>query len=250
MRTMPDGLSPSEVDRRLQFGNFFGDIPVNGQVTAGMLIEGTIKESKSTITLSGQNMGFRELQLGSLSLQAEGQLLQETPGKVKSLQFTINKMTQTNNSGTLELLAPAPGTWQQNKFSLDADLQVDGQSEVAIGIKKNPGKAIALKIITRSLDSDGWLGNFIDTRYFFRGADIEAVLKGLPYSTQLMLSGTIREAGDTGVPFPLSGSFTLHYSPRGIEVTEFTWKSLERNQLTISGFLPYDPLAQEPFLDG
>ncbi len=107
-----------------------------------------------------------------------------------------------------------------------------------------------MEITTRNLDSDGWLGNFIDNRYFFHGADTESVVRGLPGNPQVQLTGSIAKAGGRGVPFPMTGSFGLHYSSKGIEISEFTWKSHERNQLTLTGHLPYDPLAPEPFLDG
>ena len=125
-----------------------------------------------------------------------------------------------------------------------------GRSEVAIGIVKKPEKETAAEITTRNLDSDGWLGSFMPDRYFFDDANIEAVFTGLPNNPQLQIGGTISEVGGTGVPFPLTGKFSLQYSNQGIEISEFTWKSHERNQVTVTGRLPYDPLAQEPFLDG
>jgi autotransporter translocation and assembly factor TamB len=49
----------------------FGDMPLNGQVAADMSIAGSIKEPKGKITLSGEHLRYKELQLGSLALQGE-----------------------------------------------------------------------------------------------------------------------------------------------------------------------------------
>jgi hypothetical protein len=168
---------------------------------------------------------------------------------VKSVQFEITELTQSNDSGTLAIVSPATGTWQDDTFSMKGDLQVDGKGNISLGLDRIPDKDITVEITTRNLTSGGWLGIFIDNRYFFHGADIEAVLKGLPKNPQVKLAGSIAEAGGTGVPFPLAGSFALQYSPKGIEISEFTWKSHDRNQLTITGHLPFDPVAPEPFLD-
>jgi hypothetical protein len=228
----------------------FGDIPLNGQVAADMSIAGSIKEPKAEITLSGEDLRYKELQLGSLALQGELMVSQEKLGKLKSVQFIVTELTQTNNSGTLALVTPATATWKQDTFTLYTEFQLDGQSEVAIEIVKKPEKETAVEITTRSLDSDGWLGSFMPNRYFFHDANVEAVFTGLPNNPHLQVGGTISEAGGTDVPFPLTGKFSLQYSPQGIEISEFTWKSHERNQVTLTGRLPYDPMAQEPFLDG
>ena len=247
---------PVELAARLEssnlqgFANLFGNIPVRGEIGADINIKGRLREPETTLNLTGEYLSYEEKPLGSLALQGKIKILQQSLGKIKSLQFTVTELTQANDSGTLELLSPVTGAWQQDRFSVDAVFQIDGQGEIALGIRKIPGKDVEGEIVTRDIHSTGWLANFIDARYFFHGADIEAVLKGLPDSTVLELSGTVSEVGDTDVPFPLAGSFGLRYSSKGIEISEFTWKSHERNQLTLTGYLPYDPMASKPFLDG
>jgi hypothetical protein len=142
----------------------FGDMPLNGQVTADMSIAGSIKEPKGEITLSGEHLRYKELQLGSLVLQGELRVSQEKPGKLKSVHFSVAELKQTNNSGTLALVAPATAIWKQDTFSLSTEFQLDGQSEVAIEIVKKPEKETAAEITTRNLDSDGWLGSFMPDR--------------------------------------------------------------------------------------
>jgi hypothetical protein len=249
--SLPINLSARFESSNLEgLARLFGNMPLNGQVAADMSIAGSIKEPKGEITLSGEHLRYKELQLGSLALQGELRVSQEKPGKLKSLHLSVAELTQTNNSGTLALATPATATWKQDIFSFYTEFQLDGQSEVAIEIVKKPENETAVEITTRNLDSDGWLGSFMPNRYFFHNANIEAVFTGLPNNPQLQVGGTISEAGGTDVPFPLTGSFSLQYSSQGIEISEFTWKSHERNQVTVTGRLPYDPLAQEPFLDG
>ena len=233
-----------------ELSGLLGDIPLNGQVAAYMSITGSIKEPQSSITFSGENLSFKDLQMGSLALQADVQLIQETLGKVNSVKLLVKELTQVNGFGTLTLLSPFAVNWQHDEFSLNADLQVDGQGNIALAINNHPEKESVVEITSQNLDSKGWLGNFVDKRYFFHGANMKAVFQGLPQNPQLQLVGTIDKAGATDVPFPLTGSFGLHYSSKGIEISEFTWKSHERNQLTLTGHLPYDPMALEPYLEG
>ncbi len=95
-----------------ELAGLFGDIPVNGQVSADMSITGSMKESKASISLSGEDLSIKDLQIGLLAMQAEVRLIQEKPGKVKSIEFDISEMTQINGSGILAMVSPATGTWQ------------------------------------------------------------------------------------------------------------------------------------------
>ena len=247
--SVPIKLTARLESRNLQsLTGLFGDIPVSGEAAADMSITGSIKEPRGKITLAGENLGYGDLLLGSLALQGDAQLKQEKPGTISSAEFTVTGLTQTNGSGTLELVSPIEGTWQPEHFSIGGALQIDGQSEVVISVAQLPGRETTVEIRAGNLGSDGWLGNFMDKRYFFHGADIEAVLAGFPENRRLQLAGSIEEAGRPGTPFPLTGRFNLKYSTKGIEISEFAWKSHGKNELTLSGFLPYDPLAPEPFL--
>jgi len=228
----------------------FSEIPISGQAVADISISGSIREPAAVVDLKGEDLIYREMQLGLIGLHGDVSLSQEKPGAVTFIKFEISEMTQENGTGILELLSPLSGTLLGDTLTMQGAFLLDAKGEISVDISRTPAKEITAEISTHGLDSDGWLGNFIDNRYFFHGADIEAVLKSLPDDRQLMLSGIVREAGGTGVPFPLSGSFIVNYSPRGIEIEECTWKSHERNQLTVNGFLPYDPLAAEPFLAG
>ncbi len=249
--SMPISLTARFESSSLQeLTGLFGDIPLNGQVAVDMKIAGSVKEPQSSITFSGENLSFKDLQAGTLTLQGDVQLTQETPGKVKSVKLLVKELTQVNGSGAITLLSPFAVNWQHDKFTLSADLQVDGQGHVSLAINKLPGKETVVEMTTQNLDSNGWLGNFVDKRYFFQGANMKAVFQGWPQTPQLHLEGTIDKAGAEDVPFPLTGRIGLHYSSKGIEISEFTWKSHERNKLTLTGHLPYDPLAPEPYLEG
>jgi hypothetical protein len=228
----------------------FTDIKVSGRASADMTITGSVKEPRVAIKLTGAQLGYKEVQLGSLALQGNIQLLQEKPGTVKDIRFAITEFNQTNDSGRLALLSPAEGRWQPGSFTASGAFQVDGDGEVAIKIVQPPGQDLAIEIRTRGLDSDGWLATFLGGSYFFHDADIEADLAGLPEHPQVRVEGSMGASGWEGMPFPLSGKFRLQYSPRGVEISEFSWTSHDSNEITLTGFLPYDPMAPEPFLDG
>jgi hypothetical protein len=227
-----------------------GTIPLDGEASADLHVSGSIKEPKVTINLDGGYLNYREMQIGSLILAGDIRFTQEKLWHLKSIDFELTELIQENGSGVLTLLSPVTGKWQEDSLIINGTFHLDSKGEIAAGISRAPGKEVALEISTRSLASDGWLANYIAPDFFFHGADIEAVLLGVLENTQLQLSGSVSEAGATDVDFPLSGSFNLHYSSKGIEIEEFTWRSMERNQLTISGFVPYDPMAEEPFLKG
>lgn len=232
-----------------KFAGLFSDIPLIGQLAVDIGIHGSIKEPVASIDLSGENLSFRELPLGSLELKGEVMARQETPGKLDSLEFAVTELTQTNNSGTLALLNRATGIWQPEKFALSATFQLDKQGEIVMRADRHPGEQITARITTGNLDSRGWLNVFINDGFYFQGAAIEAVFKGLPLNPELHLTGRVDQAGSDEVPFPFTGRFVMDYSQEGIVIEEFDWSSHDRNKMTLTGYLPYDPLSPEPFID-
>jgi hypothetical protein len=253
----PEAIEKASLDlqARLETGKLgnlaalIGAIPLDGEASADLSVSGSIREPKVTINFDGDYLNYRERQIGSLVFAGYLRFTQEKLWHIKSIDFEITELIQENGSGVLTLLSPVTGKWQEDSLLINGTFHLDNKGEIAAGISRAPGKEVALEISTRSLDSDGWLGNYIAPGFFFHGADIEAVLLGVFENTQLQLSGSVSEAGATDVDFPLTGSFNLHYSSKGIEIEEFTWRSMERNQLTITGFVPYDPMAPAPLLD-
>ncbi len=227
----------------------FTNMALTGQVEADLHITGSLKEPQADITFAGKNIQYNELLLGSLAMEGKLQLLLEPWGRVKSAQFTAAELIQTNEFGRITLTAPTTARWHPGTFLLSASLQLDNQGEADLKIEKLEQETAA-EIITHGVESTGWMRNFIDKDYVFHDLDIKAVFTGLPQNPQLQVAGTISKAGTADFDYPLSGRFNLQYSSKGIKITKFTWKSENKNQLTVTGFLPYDPLATEPFLDG
>jgi hypothetical protein len=226
-----------------------GDVPVRGQIDVDVRIQGSIKEPVGNVHLMGEDLSFSDMPMGSLNMQGEVKARQAALGEIKYLEFVVIDLTQTNRSGTLSLLTPAKVTLQDDTYTMSVVFQLDGESEISIGIDKPAGKQLSAKITLRNLDSRGWLNGFIDNRFFFNDADIEAVMKGMPENPELNLTGNIGQIGRDGLPFPFTGSFKLGYSPKGIEIEEFAWTSHDRNQMNFAGHVPYDPLSPDPFLD-
>ncbi len=253
-----DGFAhlPIDLTARLESKNLdelaslFSDADFKGQGAADMAISGTMKEPAVKINLTGEDLSAGEVELGALAARGEVQLNQEKPGTFTAARFTVSEMTLTNATGELLLTTPAAGFWEQDIVSIAASFQVDETGEVNVELAGNPVQELTGEITARNLYSTGWFAGFIDDRYFIKGADLKADFKGLPGNPHLQLVGDIKELGATDVAFPLTGSFSLLYSPKGIEISEFTWNSHERNKLTITGFLPYDPLAENPLLQG
>jgi len=244
-----DGQVHFQTSKLREIIGFWEGVDLDGRGTADIRIRGTVKEPNADVILRGEYLNYNEMELGTLSLKGDIQIEQELPGVVKSVTAILSELTQTNGSGTLSLLDEAKGIWQPGIFSGEATFQLDDRGEVSLAIKKEPQQDLSLEMITRDLDSSGWLAVFMDSRIFFQGADTEAVLSDPFNDAELQFSGTVAKIGSPGIPHPLSGSFDLHYSTRGIKISEFFWESQTGNRLILNGFLPYDPRAEKPFLD-
>ncbi|MBW2465980.1 MAG: translocation/assembly module TamB domain-containing protein [Deltaproteobacteria bacterium] len=250
------GSAPVSLSAEFNSRNFheiigvYGEFPLNGRVNAALNTTGSIIEPQGTIQVSAGDVSYKDLLMGSLALQGEFRATGEKIGTFKKLNLTLNELTQTNDSGAVTLSGPAEISWQPEGLSINAVFRFDEHGAADISVVRNAENAISGKIATRNLSSDGWLKNFISNGYFFNSADLTAVFSGLTEDPQLELTGFLEEVGGKNIAFPLSGKFALHYSDRGIKITDFSWKSHEKNQLSLTGFLPYDPLKPEPFLEG
>jgi hypothetical protein len=228
----------------------FTVMAVSGRAGVDMVIFGSVKEPRATIKLTSEQLNIKEKQLGTLTLQGEIQPFQDKPGSLKEARFIITEFDVANDYGSLALISPAEGNWHPGSFAASGAFQIDGDGEIAINIKQPQGQDLTAEITIRGVDSDGWLATFLAGNYFFHDADIEAAFAGLPGNPQVQLTGSMREAGWEGMPFPMSGRFGLQYSPKGVEISEFVWMSHGRNGITLTGFLPFNPLVPEPLLDG
>ncbi len=228
----------------------FAEIPLSGRAAAGIDIKGKLLDVHAEIKLSGDTLGFGEKQLGSLDLSVALEFLQEKPGVPGQLRFKITGLSQENETGVLGLDAPVSGSWSPTgDLTVGGALMVDGQGVVTANFEMTPGQVSNYEISVDNLDSDGWLGHFVEQHFFFQGAYLEGSFTRPPQGPRLALTGKVAKSGAIDIAYPLTGKFDLLYSPKGVEISEFSWQSRE-NRLQLSGSIPYDPMAEEPFLDG
>ena len=250
------GLMPITAHARFEtadiggFAGLLGNSRLQGSLTADARLSGTLIEPTVNFTAGAQELVVADRFFGTLTIQGDVQVQQKDLGELEALRLHCAEFVQTNASGTLSLAAPAEMLLRDGKLSVRAALDVDRLGSLVVELDKILGHAMSARITTRNLSSDGWLADYIDDRLFFQGADIEASLQGWPEKPALEMTGRVLRAGGKEIPFPFGGSFSFLYSRAGVTVREFSWNSPGRNQLSLTGYLPYDPLNPEPFLAG
>jgi len=223
-------------------------IPVHGGLAAGLELTGTVREPAVDIVLKADKLMVNDQHVGTLAVSGAIQAHHAIPGKHDRLELNITHLVQQNGSGTISLASPTKATLAKDGLTLQAALELDHRAELHIKLDKPVGHDLAAEITGRHIESDGWLSAFINDRLFFNGADISAVLTNWPGNPVLKATGKVDSAGEKNVPFPFSGSYDLQYSLKGIEIKDFTWVSLGRNRLSLTGHLPFDPANPDPYL--
>jgi hypothetical protein len=97
----------------------------------------------------------------------------------------------------------------------------------------------------------GWLEEFAGDRIAFQGLDGSVRFTGRAAAPEVTVTGTVLRLEGKQSPSPLSGEFLLVYSSgKGLRFERFEWSVAEGRKITISGFLPLDPAAEDPFAPG
>jgi len=231
-----------------RYSQLIGKIPVHGGLTADLELTGTVNEPAADIVLNAKKLVVGGHPLGTLAARGDVLAHHAVPGKHDGLVLNITHLVQQNGSGTISLASPAKATLAKDGFSLQAALELDHRGELHIKLDKPVAQNLAAEITGRNIESGGWLAGFINDRLFFNGADITAALTNWPENPVLTATGRVDSAGEKNMPSPFSGSYDLQYSKKGIEIRDFTWVSLGRNRLSLTGHLPYDPANPDPFL--
>jgi len=108
----------------------------------------------------------------------------------------------------------------------------------------------SLQVRAKGLTSRDWLDGLTGKDFQLSGADILFTLHGpLATAPRAALSGRIAAIDCPQLTMPLSADIAVDYdSGTGLSIRRFLLATARGQQLTLSGLLPYDPLAANPFL--
>ncbi|MEW6520063.1 MAG: translocation/assembly module TamB domain-containing protein [Thermodesulfobacteriota bacterium] len=107
----------------------------------------------------------------------------------------------------------------------------------------------SFRIEARKLTSREWLDGLLGQEYRFSGGDLRLTLHGPLAAPRAALSARIDAIHCPQLSVPMSGDMDLAYSSgAGLTIHKFVLATSHGQQITLAGQLPYDPLADNPFL--
>ena len=100
-----------------------------------------------------------------------------------------------------------------------------------------------------NLSSAGWLDDLTGEEYQFNGINVDVSLQGLLSSPQVKVSSQIGGVSCPQLPEPLSGRVNFSYTGNeGFTVNEFLLKTIHEQYISVTGHIPFDPLAKDKFV--
>lgn len=107
-----------------------------------------------------------------------------------------------------------------------------------------------LQVRGTGLSSEGWLDDLTGPEWRISGVDILFSLHGPLETPRTTLAADIETISWSRLPVPLAGKLGLDYDSRvGIVLHRLDLNDINGQQrISMAGRIPYDPLAQEPFL--
>ncbi|OKY75840.1 MAG: hypothetical protein BM485_05750 [Desulfobulbaceae bacterium DB1] len=107
----------------------------------------------------------------------------------------------------------------------------------------------ALRIEAKDLTSSGWLDEFTGTEYRVGGADILFTLHGPLVAPKASLVSHIATITCPQLLEPLWGEINFAYAAgAGFSLRKFELATAQGRYVSLSGFIPFDPLAENQFL--
>lgn len=107
----------------------------------------------------------------------------------------------------------------------------------------------SFQVQVKGLTSREWLDGLLGKEYRFSGGDLQLALHGPLTAPRAALAAHLAEIGCPELSAPLAGDMAVDYtSGAGFAIRRFFLSTPHGQQITLAGQLPYDPLADNPFL--
>lgn len=171
----------------------------------------------------------------------------------ETIRADFSRLIASWNGVDFSLSHPAAVTLdfgQQPQLSMDEMLFLSRVGEIRVqGDVARHGQS-NLQVRGTGLSSEGWLDDLTGPEWRISGADILFSLYGPLDTLRTTLAADIEAISWSRLPAPLAGKVGLDYDRRaGIVLHRLDLNDRSGQQrISMVGRIPYDPLAQEPFL--
>lgn len=208
---------------------------------------------KGVVTTDWQSYDITEAELatdqGSLRFAA-----QITPQpKDELVRAELDQLTV--NYGGTEFVLESPAllalTYGAKGISLEVDetLLKSAVGDISLQGFLSWQEESSFQVRVKGLSSRGWLDNLTGEEYRFSGGDLQLTLHGPLAAPRAALSAHLAEIGCPQLSVPLAGDIAVDYDHgSGLTIRKFLLVTPHGQQITLAGLLPYDPLADSPFL--
>ncbi|MDF1554922.1 MAG: translocation/assembly module TamB domain-containing protein, partial [Deferrisomatales bacterium] len=183
---------------------------------------------------------------GELALSGTATL----PAPDGSMEMALETLRLARGGVELALRAPARIVRTTGGVSVDS-LSLGGPvGNLTLSGRVAPEGEADLTVEVSDLTGSGWLETLVGHRASFRGADLRAHLTGPTAHPVLTAFGGVAELHLEGAPFPLRGALDADYGPGGVSLRRLELQGDLGTGVSVSGEIPYDPLADDPLVSG
>ncbi len=177
-----------------------------------------------TVTLPAPDGSFQVVLEALRLVRGEVELALQAPARIAA---------RTTGGVTVDSLALAGPV---GSLALGGSFDLEGESDLTLEVS--------------DLTGSGWLETLVEDRAAFRGAHLRARLTGPTAHPRLTAVGGVEELRMEGAPFPLRGHLDVGYGPGGVSLRRLELQGDLGTGVSVTGEIPYDPLAAEPLLPG
>jgi len=192
-----------------------------------------------------------ELKTEQGNLRFAAQIMPQTEEKLVRAELGQLILSYSSAEFTLDRPAPLVLSYGDKGASLDVGemLLKSVVGDISLQGSLAWQEESLLQVQATRLTSRGWLDGLTGKEYQISGADILFTLHGPLASPRAALAAHIAEIGCPQLTVPLSGDVAVDYEgASGLSIRKFLLATPHGQQISLAGLIPYDPMADNPFL--
>lgn len=231
-------------------GNVNGNIRINGPLYTpdlslqlkGAGLKAAAGQPSSEIRLDLTNKG-KLLQIENLTLTTDNvQLLLAGNAKhdisKKEIDFSLTTLNFSRNKRAWKITKPTLFTYiHQSGLEIEGFVLEGQQDSFKLHGSLPYHKDINIITTISSHTGEGWI-DLLGEELTFQDASLDVVIEGNINQPIISAKGRASQVGSRNFPNSFTGSFDFIYSPAGIDVRHFSWKTVDGSHIQIKGILP------------
>jgi hypothetical protein len=212
-----------------------------------------VSDLRAVLTTDWREYRITEAELKSGGAALRFAALLTPQDGIRQLRADLRQLTLARGGAEFVLAAPVPLIYSSDDrgplLEVGEMRLADGEGEIVLRGLLAARQESDFEVRSANLTSRGWLDGWLGPGYRVSGADLLFTLQGPLAAPRAALNARLARIGCPQLAVPVAGDIAVDYAyGAGLAIRRLQFTTPRGQQVALSGALPYDPLATEPFV--